>query len=451
MRYLFFLILLINLTQICSCKEKKGEVELETNVISDDSLMTLVQYRTFQYFWEGAEPTSGMARERIHIDGDYPQNDQNVVTTGGSGFGLMAILVGIERGFITRDEGLKRLDKIVDYLAKADRFHGIWSHWIEGETGKAKPFGRDDDGGDLVESAFLAQGLLTVRQYFQNDHPSEKLLVEKINQLWEEMEWSWYIKKGDNVLLWHWSPSIGFQKNHPIKGYDETLITYILAASSPNYPITEEVYHDGWARKGEIAFNAEPYGHLLELRHNGAEELGGPLFWAHYSYLGLDPRGLKDRYADYWRQNVNHTLANRAWCLENPLGFAGYGEKSWGLTASYSVNGYAAHAPGENKDKGVISPTAALSSFPYTPEYSMEAMRFWFESYGDKLFGPYGFYDAYSEEEDWFPQRYLAIDQGPIVVMIENHRSGLLWDLFMSAPEVKGGLVKLGFSSPHLN
>lgn len=439
------------MTQISSCKEKQGEVELEANVISDDSLMTLVQYRTFQYFWEGAEPTSGMARERIHIDGDYPQNDQNVVTTGGSGFGLMAILVGIERGFITRDEGLKRLDKIVDYLGQADRFHGIWSHWIEGETGKVKPFGRDDDGGDLVESAFLAQGLLTVRQYFQNDHPSEKLLVEKINQLWEEMEWSWYINKEDNVLLWHWSPSIGFQKNHPIKGYDETLITYILAASSPNYPIPADVYHDGWARKGEIVFNAEPYGHLLELRHNGAEELGGPLFWAHYSYLGLDPRGLKDRYADYWRQNVNHTLANRAWCIENPLGFAGYGEKSWGLTASYSVNGYAAHAPGENKDKGVISPTAALSSFPYTPEYSMEAMRFWFENYGDKLFGPYGFYDAFSEEEDWFPQRYLAIDQGPIVVMIENYRSGLLWDLFMSAPEVKRGLVKLGFSSPHLN
>lgn len=451
MRYLFFLILLINMTQISSCKEKQGEVELEANVISDDSLMTLVQYRTFQYFWEGAEPTSGMARERIHIDGDYPQNDQNVVTTGGSGFGLMAILVGIERGFITRDEGLKRLDKIVDYLGQADRFHGIWSHWIEGETGKVKPFGRDDDGGDLVESAFLAQGLLTVRQYFQNDHPSEKLLVEKINQLWEEMEWSWYINKEDNVLLWHWSPSIGFQKNHPIKGYDETLITYILAASSPNYPIPADVYHDGWARKGEIVFNAEPYGHLLELRHNGAEELGGPLFWAHYSYLGLDPRGLKDRYADYWRQNVNHTLANRAWCIENPLGFAGYGEKSWGLTASYSVNGYAAHAPGENKDKGVISPTAALSSFPYTPEYSMEAMRFWFENFGEKLFGPYGFYDAFSEEEDWFPQRYLAIDQGPIVVMIENYRSGLLWDLFMSAPEVKRGLVKLGFSSPHLN
>lgn len=451
MRYLLFVILLLYFTQISSCKEKQKEVELESNVISDDSLMTMVQYRTFQYFWDGAEPTSGMARERIHMDGNYPQNDQNVVTTGGTGFGVMAILVGIERGFISREEGFKRLVKIVDYLGKVDRFHGIWSHWIEGETGKVKPFGRDDDGGDLVESAFLAQGLLTVRQYFQNGNSSEIFLVEKINQLWEEMEWSWYHKKEDNVLLWHWSPSIEFQKNHPIKGYDETLITYILAASSPTYPIQADVYHDGWARKGEITFNVEPYGHLLELRHNGAEELGGPLFWAHYSYLGLDPRGLKDRYADYWRQNVNHTLANRAWCLENPLGYAGYGEKSWGLTASYSVNGYAAHAPGENKDKGVISPTAALSSFPYTPEYSMEAMRFWFETYGEKLFGPYGFYDAFSEEEDWFPKRYLAIDQGPIVVMIENHRSGLLWDLFMSAPEIKEGLVKLGFNSPHLN
>lgn len=446
------LISLLTSVIMYGCTERKQTMvsETSTQTISDDSLMTLVQYRTFQYFWDGAEPTSGLGRERIHMDGEYPQNDQNVVTTGGSGFGVMAILVGIERGFISRQEGFERLRQIVDFLEKADRFHGVWSHWIQGETGKVKPFSKLDNGGDLVESAFLIQGLLTCRQYFKDGNEGEKALAEKINKLWEEMEWTWYKKADENVLLWHWSPEHEFKMNHALRGYDETLITYILAASSPTYSIDPILYHEGWARNGGIKHDGEAFGLSLELKHNGASEFGGPLFWAHYSFVGLDPRGLKDQYADYWRHNVNHTLINRAWCVENPLGFKGYGPESWGLTASYSIQGYSGHAPGGNKDKGVITPTAALSSFPYTPEYSMQAMRHWYETFGDKLFGEYGFYDAFSETEDWFPQRYLAIDQGPIVVMIENHRSGLLWDLFMSCPEVKEGLRKLGMESPHL-
>jgi len=444
------LILILIPTLIFGCSERKqsGILETSTQTISDDSLMTLVQYRTFQYFWDGAEPTSGLARERIHMDGDYPQNDQNVVTTGGSGFGVMAILVGIERGFITRQEGFERLSHIVGYLENADRFHGIWSHWIQGETGKVKPFSQFDNGGDLVESAFLMQGLLTVRQYFRNGNEEEKRLAEQIDNLWKEMEWTWYKKADENVLLWHWSPEYGFKMNHATRGYDETKVTYILAASSPTYPISPELYHEGWARNGEIKYDGEAYGIPLELKHNGSPEFGGPLFWAHYSFVGLDPRGLKDQYADYWRHNVNHTLINRQHCIENPNGFKGYGPNSWGLTASYSVKFYAAHKPDE--DLGVITPTAALSSIPYTPEYSMQAMRYWYETFGDKLFGEYGFYDAFSETHDWFPQRYLAIDQGPIIVMIENHRSGLLWDLFMSSPEIKEGLRKLDIQSPHI-
>jgi len=445
---LLILLLIPNLIFGCSERKQSGILETSTQTISDDSLMTLVQYRTFQYFWDGAEPTSGLARERIHMDGDYPQNDQNVVTTGGSGFGVMAILVGIERGFITRQEGFERLRHIVGYLENADRFHGIWSHWIQGETGKVKPFSQFDNGGDLVESAFLMQGLLTVRQYFRNGNEEEKRLAEQIDNLWKEMEWTWYKKADENVLLWHWSPEYGFKMNHATRGYDETKVTYILAASSPTYPISPELYHEGWARNGEIKYDGEAYGIPLELKHNGSPEFGGPLFWAHYSFVGLDPRGLKDQYADYWRHNVNHTLINRQHCIENPNGFKGYGPNSWGLTASYSVKFYAAHKPDE--DLGVITPTAALSSIPYTPEYSMQAMRYWYETFGDKLFGEYGFYDAFSETHDWFPQRYLAIDQGPIIVMIENHRSGLLWDLFMSSPEIKEGLRKLDIQSPHI-
>jgi hypothetical protein len=434
---------------VLSCTSPK-KASVQNNIPKEyDSLFTQVQRSTFQYFWDGAEPTSGLARERFHVDGEYPQNDKNVVTSGGGGFGVMAILVGMERGFITRQQGVERFEKIISFLEKADRFHGAWPHWWYGETGKVKPFSKKDDGGDLVETSFMIQGLLCVRQYFKEGNAQEKALADRIDKLWKEVDWNWY-RNGKNVLYWHWSPEYAWEMNFPVTGYNECLIMYVLAADSPTHGVPAEVYHEGWARNGEIKDTVTQYGYTLTLSHNYAKEYGGPLFWAHYSYLGLDPRGLKDQYADYWENNKAHTLINRAWCVENPNGYKGYGPQSWGLTASYSVNGYAAHAPGKDKDLGVISPTAALSSMPYTPEYSMQAMKYWHDSLGNKVFGPYGFYDAFSETENWFPKRYLAIDQGPIVVMMENYRSGLLWNLFMSCPEVQTGLKKLGFQSPHI-
>ena len=429
---------------IAACDSQTPRSANEQKKLTADSLLTLVQKQTFEYFWSGAEPTSGLARERFHVDGDYPDNDQNVITIGGSGFGVMAILVGIERGFITRKKGFERLDHIVDYLEKADRFHGVWPHWLQGETGKVKPFSAKDDGADLVESAYMIQGLLAVRQYFSGGNDAEKQLSKKIDRLWREVEWDWFRKDDENVLYWHWSPNFGWDMNFAVTGYNECLIMYVLAASSPTHSIPPQVYHDGWARGGDIVYGGEKYGRPIALSHNYAEEWTGPLFWAHYSYLGLDPRNLKDQYADYWQHNVSHASIHYHYAVDNPKEFEGYGENCWGLTSSYSLNFYAGHKPWL-EDFGVISPTAALSSFPYTPEYSMKALEFFYYDLGDKLFGPFGFYDAFSIQENWFPQRYLAIDQGPIVVMIENYRSGLLWDLFMSCPEIVRGLGKLGF------
>lgn len=416
-------------------------------MLSDDSLLTLVQYRTFQYFWDGAEPNSGMARERFHVDGVYPENDMNVVTSGGSGFGLMAILVGIERGFITRYEGYERFCRVAGFLKNADRFHGAWPHWIYGETGKVRPFSPKDNGADIVETAYLMQGLLAVRQYFADGSESEKVLASEIDQLWREVEWSWFTKGGEDILYWHWSPEYGWDMNFAVRGYNECLILYILAASSPTFPVSAKVYHMGWAGNGAISTKGGKYGYLLALKHNGNEEYGGPLFWAHYSYLGLDPRFLKDKYADYWQENKNQTLINWNWCTLNPNKFAGYSSNCWGLTASYSISGYSAHCPGENNDLGVISPTAALSSFPYTPEQSMNALKHFYYVLGNKIWGEYGFYDAFSEQYNWFPQRYLAIDQGPAIIMIENYRTGLLWNLFMSSAEIQNGLNLLGFTT----
>lgn len=444
---IFCLFLLI---AIYSCNNRPPnhdgqEIEEPTDTLSNDSLLTLVQQQTFQYFWEGAEETSGLARERIHIDGDYPQNDYDVVTMGGAGFGVMAILVGIDRGFITRQEGVERLTKIADYLEKADRFYGAWPHWLHGPTGKVKPFGQKDNGGDLVETAFMAQSLICVRQYFAEGSEQEKSLAQKADKLWKDIDWSWYRKDNQDVLYWHWSPSYGWEMDFPLEGYNECLITYILAASSPTHSVPASVYHKGWAKDGKIVSSAEQYGYKVVLNHNYHEGSVGPLFWAHYAYLGLDPEGLSDQYADYWELNRNHALIQREYCIENPKDFKGYGPNAWGLTASYSVNGYAAHSPKE--DHGVISPTAALSSYPYTPEYSMDVIRYLYDNLGNKVWGKYGFYDAFSETDNWFPQRYLAIDQGPIPVMIENGRTGLLWKLFMGAPEIKEGLKKLGFKS----
>jgi len=433
---------------LCNSQNNQRVISSQKS-ISDSALLDTVERQTFEYFWNGAEPTSGMARERIHMDNNYPDNDQDVVATGGSGFGVMAILAAIHRGFISRNEGLKRFDKIVSFLEKADRFHGAWPHWIDGKTGKVKPFGTKDDGGDLVETSYLLQGLLCARQFFKDGSSNEKELAARIDTLWREVEFDWY-RNGKDVLYWHWSPDYDWQMNFPVTGYNECLIMYVLAVSSPTHSVPAEVYHKGWAQSGAIKGGTTKYGYTLSLNHNGAREYGGPLFWAHYSYLGLDPRGLKDQYADYWQENKNQAMINYSWCVDDPKKYKGYGPNSWGLTASYSVGGYAAHAPGKQRDLGVISPTAALSSIPYTPKQTMNAMRHWYKDMREKLWGAYGFYDAFSETDNWYPQRYLSIDQGPIVDMIENYRSSLLWDLFMSCPEISNGLKKLGFQSPHL-
>lgn len=419
-----------------------AEAEAHPTFDNDDDFLDYIEKVHFNYMWEGAEANSGLACERIHLDGVYPQNDKTVVTIGGSGFGVAGLIVGMERGFITRAEGIARLHKIVDFLTRADRFHGVWPHWLEGTTGKVKPFGKKDNGGDLVESCFLMESLLCVRQYVKDGNKSEKELAAKIDKLWKEMDFEWYRRGGQNVLYWHWSPEYEWDMNFPLEGYNECLITYILGAASPTHSIPAECYHEGWARKGTFTTDAKPYGYALELNHNYAEQKGGPLFWAHYSYIGLDPRGLKDRYANYWNVVANHAKSDYAYCVENPKNFKGYGENCWGLTASYSTVGYTAHCP--SNDIGVITPTAALSSFPYTPEESMRALKY-FYSKGNWIWGKYGFYDAFSEQDNWTVPRYLAIDQCTIAPMIENYRSGLLWKLFMSCPEVQKGLKKLGF------
>lgn len=398
--------------------------------ISTEELLTKVQRQTFSYFWDFAHPASGMIRER-NTSGD-------VVTTGGSGFGVMAIISAAERGFITKSQGMERVKKIVSFLKSADRYHGAFSHWYNGNTGKTVPFSQKDDGADLVETALLFQGLLAARNYFNDIE-----LSEDITALYNAVEWSFF-RNNQKGLFWHWSPTYAWDMNLKVKGWNEALILYVLAAGSPTFPIDKEDYEEGWANNGGIQNGSLYYGITLPL----GPERGGPLFISQYSFLGLNPHGLKDKYADYELQVRSHTLINRAYCIANPHNFYGYSAQCWGLTASDSYDGYSAHSP--TNDRGVISPTAALSSMPYTPEESLDALEFMYYKLGDRIWGEYGFKDAFSLDKLWFADSYLAIDQGPIIIGIENYRSGLLWSLFMQCPEVKNGLTKLDFTSPNI-
>lgn len=404
-----------------------------THDFSDEELKTMVQEANFRYFWDYAHPASGMARERL--------GSGNTVTTGGSGFGVMALLVGIERGFITRQQGIERMLRILSFLETADRFHGVWPHWIDGNTGHVIAFSTKDDGADLVESAFMIQGLLAVRQYFNTNTADEQLIRQKITSLWEAVEWSWFRKNNENVLYWHWSPNYGWDINFQIRGWMEASIVYMLAVASPTHPVPANLWNVGWAGASYYLNGRSFYGIKLDV----GWDYGGPLFFSQYSFLGFDPRSKKDAFTNYFNNNRNTALIHRQYSITNPKQYTGYAANCWGLTASDDPDGYSAHEPTSSRDNGTISPTAALSSMPYTPEYSMDALKHFYRDLGDKLWGNFGFYDAINQSRNWVADSYLAIDQGPIIDMIENERTQLLWNLFMANPEIQPMLDAIGF------
>jgi hypothetical protein len=446
-----------------------------TRVLADDELLTMLQEECFRYYYEGAHPDSGTTLENI-------PGDDRIVATGASGFGIMALIVGVDRGFITRDEGLARLDKIVTFLEKAPRYHGVWSHFMDGHTGASLPvFSMFDNAGDLVETAFLVEGLLAARQYFHRDTNAERDLHTRITQLWTSVEWDWYRRSPDgDALFWHWSPEFAWHITHRLTGYNEAMIVYLLAIASPNHSVPADLYYTGWAGRSAAAVNyrrgwsgdanartksaraksaataGDEYlnGHsYFGIKLDVGVGSGGPLFYAHYSYMGFDPRGLRDRFTNYFDNNRNMALINRAWVVANPKHFAGYSTANWGLTASDGPNGYLAHAPDAPDDDGTMTPTGALSSFPYTPEASMAALKYFYRERGADIWGIYGPRDAFNDSDDWISPIYMGLNQAPIVVMIENYRSGLLWKLFMSNPEIQPMLDKIGFrkdpTSPH--
>lgn len=419
--------------------------------MTDEQLLDMVQEAGFQYYWEGAEPVSGLARENI-------PGRKNMIATGASGFGIMAIITAVERGFITREEAVERFLRITSFLEKADKFHGAVSHFIDGPTGKVEPFfGARDNGGDLVETSFLFQGLLAAHQYFNKETDHEKQIRKSIDTLWKNIEWNWYKRYKDSpYLYWHWSPDKEWVINHRLIGWNETMITYLLAIMGPKHGVSPEMYYSGWAGKeqyaqeyridwsrvtdGSMYTNGNTYfGEKLKVGVSN----GGPLFFIHYSYLGLNPHQFTDKYVNYFENNRKIALINYRYCIENQGGYAGYGADCWGLTASDFAWNYQAQEPMPHRDNGTIAPTGALASFPYTPEESMNALKNYYRNMGKFLWGEYGFRDACNLTVNWCSPLFMGLNQAPVTVMIENYRSGLIWDLFMSHPDVRKGIDKI--------
>jgi len=429
-------------------------VSASTHPLNDDELLTMLQEACFHYYWDGAHHNAGMALENV-------PGDDHMVALGASGFGIMSLVVAVDRGFITREQGLERLTKIVSFLERAPRYHGAWSHFLNGDTGQTLTvFGMYDDAGDLVETAFLVQGLLAARQYFKGPNPAERNLFDRITHLWETVEWDWYRHTAQSdALYWHWSPRWAWYIDHRLTGFNEVLITYLLAIASPTHPIPPDLYYSGWANQTEVGAiyrSGWSGSHDGELYVNGHSYYGikldvgvgsgGPLFFTHYSFLGFDPRGLRDRYTDYFENNRNLARINYEYCVHNPGHYVGYGKDFWGLTASDGPEGYLPHSPALRDDDGTMTFTGALSSFPYTPNESMGFLKHIYRDLGDRAWSIYGPRDALNLGADWIAPSYVGLNQAPITVMVENYRTGLIWKLFMSNPEIQPMLDRIGFT-----
>lgn len=413
----------------------------------DEAVLDDIQRRHFKYFWELTNSVNGLVPDRAN-----PANNTAASSIAATGFGLTAYIVGVERGFITRQQAAERTLTTLRFFADAPQssastdvtgYKGFFYHFLNRDTGY-----RDKADTELstIDTALLLAGVLSSQSYFDGDNETETEIRELADRLYRAVEWKWAMNGGSKMTM-GWSPENGFLP-HVWSGYNEAMILYILAFGSPDASkkIDGSIWNNWTATYHWDKFHGYDMVNF------------SPLFGHQYSHIWVDFKGIRDSYMrgkalDYFENSRRATMSNRAYCIANPKGFKGYGENIWGLTASDGPGGYFGkegyYARGASAlwiyDDGTIAPTAAGGSFPFTPEESYNALTAMKKYNGGVLWTQYGFWDAFNPQVDWVAEWWLGIDQGPILIMIENYRTGLVWNLMKKNPYIASGLKAAGF------
>ncbi|MFK8162440.1 MAG: glucoamylase family protein [Lewinella sp.] len=464
MKYLPILLLLAVIT---ACQPSVADVDVSSTLVTGgpgtavplnaEFSIDELQRRTFNYFWETALPGNYQIPDR------WPTKRFSSIAA--TGFGLTTYLVGVERGYISRTAAAERTLLTLEKLWSLPQ--GAEESGISGYKGLFYHFLTNDEALryknvelSTIDSGLLMAGILSSQVYFDGDTDQEKRIRELADQLYRRVEWDWALNDAGRISM-GWRPERGFIKAD-WNGYNEAMVLLVLAMGSPTHPVPDDAW-EKWSENYQWG-EYQGYDHLNF----------SPLFGHQYSQMYIDFRGIRDDYmrgqdSDYFENSRQATLANRAYCLENPTGFVGYGANQWGLTACDGPGGldtlyngtpvkfrtyWARGASGRDiRDDGTIAPTAAGGSVPFAPEETIAALDHMWTMHYDSLIGPYGFKDAfnlsYPDEErpgGWFDVDYLGIDQGPIVIQLENHRSGLVWELMKKSPYIRKGLKRAGFA-----
>jgi hypothetical protein len=401
--------------------------------LDDEAFLDLVQRTAFDYFWYETNPANGLIKDR--------SSDPSLSSIAAVGFGLSALTVGIDRGWISREAGRARVLTTLTFLwnsphgpePDATGYKGFYYHFLDMQTGR-----RDGDSElSTIDTALLLGGVLHVQQYFDQADATEDQIRALADAIYRRVEWPWMQVRAPKVCH-GWTPERGFLL-YDWGGYNEAMILYLLALGSPTFPIHPEA----WA--------AWTSSYAWETHYGHAFVVFPPLFGHQYSHVWVDFRDIQDPYMrdkglDYFENSRRATLANRAYAIANPHGWADYGENVWGLTASDIPSSYRARgAPPGESDDGTITPTAVGGSLVFTPRESLAALRYMYTTYRTRLWGPYGFKDAFNPSIKWFASDYLGIDQGPFVLMLENYRTGRIWNVLMPHAAIQRGLKRAGF------
>jgi hypothetical protein len=396
----------------------------------DQSFLDDLQHRSFQYFWEQADPNTGLVPDRARTDNSLlDENHRNLGSIAATGFGLTALCIGAEHGWITAEQARERTRITLHFFAnQATQQHGWFYHWLDTKSGER----RWQSEVSSIDTALLLAGVLTARQYFFTDPEISRLATN----IYTRVDFRWMLN-GHPLLLSHgWKPETGFLKPR-WDTYSEDTILYLLAIASPTHSISPRA----WAALWRDRYRYDGYQYFTTI--------GVPLFMHQYAHAWIDYRKRREvggDHIDYFENSVNATLAHRSFCMRLVSDFHSFGPNIWGITASDSAKGYLAWGgpPRDPQIDGTIVPSAAGGSLMFTPELSLSALQTMHEKFGERVYGRYGFVDAFNPQTGWVDSDVIGINVGIILLSAENMRTGNLWRWFMGNLEIPQAMRQVG-------